>query len=222
MSDAGCILDKYWLERISKPLREEKADAVAGFYRMKTNSLFTHCSAPFVGIMSHNIKKQIFLPSSRSIAFTKQAWKQVGGYPSWLNYAEDLVFAQNLHDHPDITMVTRKSALVEWTPPENLKSFFKAIKNYTRGNIEAGYTRHLKKNVLVAVRYVMGFSLLLAAIVSGHPVVVSLVSLVIFSYLIYPSVKFSPLIKKPIHVIYFAILQIVADLAVISAMLRIN
>ena len=98
VSDGGCVLDKNWLKNIGKPLIKKQADVVAGFYRMKTDSFFTRCSAPFVGIMSHNIKKQTFLPSSRSIAFTKEAWKKVGGYPTRLDYAEDLVFAQSLKD----------------------------------------------------------------------------------------------------------------------------
>ena len=38
------------------------------------------------------IDPQKFLPSSRSVAFTKAAWSRAGGYPEWLDYCEDLLF----------------------------------------------------------------------------------------------------------------------------------
>ena len=45
-----------------------------------------------------DIDPQTFLPSSRSIAFTKEAWAAVGGYPEWLDYCEDLLFDLALRD----------------------------------------------------------------------------------------------------------------------------
>lgn len=219
VSDAGCVLDKNWLKLITKPIFSKEADVVAGFYRMKTDTIFTHCSAPFVGIMSHNINNQTFLPSSRSIAFTKKAWKKVGGYPTHLNFAEDLVFAQNLKNDPTIKMIMEPKAKVEWTPPENLAQFFQKIKNYTRGSLEAGYVRHLRKNALVAIRYTFGISFLFAVIASGSVPLGWLLFFLVVAYFFYPSYKFFRLIQHPIHLFYFGLLQVTADLAVLTALL---
>ncbi|MBI2010296.1 MAG: glycosyltransferase [Candidatus Chisholmbacteria bacterium] len=219
VTDGGCTPYPDWLEKISQPIRGKKADVVAGWYEMRTDTIFTRCSAPFFGPMSHNLNKKTFLPASRSIAFTKKAWAKVGGYPESLDFAaEDIVFAQNLKDNPGLKMVFRQSAVVEWTPAQNLQIFFHDIKNHTRGNIQAGYTRHLKKNALVAIRYAVGVSLLLAAIISLNPSIVMSVIFLAVLYFIYPSIKFAPLVKHPIYVVYFGFLQLTADLAVISAL----
>jgi len=219
ISDAGCTLDKNWLKTISKPLIAKKADVVAGFYKMKTDTIFGYCSAPFFGPMSHNINKHTFLPSSRSIAFTKQAWQKVSGYPDHVSSAaEDTIFAQNLFDDPNIKMTTRLRAVVNWTQPQTTKAFFKDIVKHVKGDIEAGYIRHLKKNWLVAIRYAFAFSLITASLISLNPTVISVTVLLTALYLAYPSLKFIKLVKHPMHPFYFAFLQITADLAVISAL----
>lgn len=222
VTDAGCILQPQWLKEITRPIVTKKAAAVAGIYIMKTPTQFTYCSAPFVGIMSHNIRKQDFLPSSRSIAFTKKAWKLAGGYPTQAKTAaEDLVFAQSLADHPRIKMALAKQAIVEWTPSQNLKSFFRDIYHHTRGNLEAGYVRHLRKNALVAIRYALALPLILAAIVSGNTWLLVISVIGVFAYLFYPSFKFIHFVRSPLDVIYFSVLQITADMAVLSALFKL-
>ena len=220
VSDAGCVLSKHWLERITKPLIEGKVDAVAGFYRMKKNTIFTHCSAPFFGPMSHNIDRKTFLPSSRSIAFTKAAWKKVHGYPTSVHSAaEDSVFAQLLFDDPVIKMVTHTSALVEWSQPDNFKKFFTDIGKHVKGDLEAGYSPHLKKNALVAIRYALAVPLILATVISGSQTMAVITWFLVVIYLIYPSLKFIRLVSHPLHPVYFAALQITADVAVLTALL---
>ena len=44
------------------------------------------------------IKPDGFLPSSRSVAYTKTAWAAAGGYPEWIDYCEDLIFDLRLLD----------------------------------------------------------------------------------------------------------------------------
>ena len=212
VTDAGCVLDKNWFKFITQPLINHKADVIAGFYRMATSTLFTQCSAPFVGTTSHNINKQSlflrnkhnFLPSSRSIAFTKDTWAKVGGYPEHLDFAEDLIFAQKLKDSKDIKMLVRPKATVEWTPPKNLFEFFTAIKNYTRGNIQAGYRPHLYKNYLVALRYLL------------LPIMLVLLPI----YLLYTTIKFRRTLRHPLAPNLLFVLQLTADIAVITALLQ--
>ena len=198
VTDAGCVLDKHWLKRITAPL--SKVDAVAGFYRMNTNTLFTQCSAPFVGITSHNLSKD-FLPSSRSLAFTKTAWVKVGGYPEDLDYAEDLIFARKFRR---LGMYFEPQAIVYWTPPRNLSEFFTAIKNYTRGNIQACYWPHLYKNYLVAIRYVL------------FPITLILLPV----YFLYTTVKFRHHLRHPLAPNLLFVLQLTADMAVIVGLFQ--
>src|SRR3989344_7685518 len=93
VSDAGCIAHPDWLEKITKPIITKKAHVVAGFYNMRQDIGISYFTGPYLGTMSYNINTQTFLPSSRSLAFTKKAWKKVQGYPEQYQYAaEDLVF----------------------------------------------------------------------------------------------------------------------------------
>ena len=210
VTDAGCVLDKNWFKFITQPLINHKADVIAGFYRMATSTLFTQCSAPFVGTTSHNINKQSlflrnkhnFLPSSRSIAFTKDTWAKVGGYPEHLDFAEDLVFAQKLRANSK--MVFEPRAIVDWTPPQNIFAFFTAIKNYTLGNIQAGYRPHLYKNYLVVLRYLL------------LPIMLVLLPI----YLLYTTIKFRRTLRHPLAPNLLFVLQLTADIAVITALLQ--
>jgi glycosyltransferase involved in cell wall biosynthesis len=197
VTDVGCVLDKNWFKRITEPLVLKKADVVAGFYHMNTDTLFTQCSAPFVGITSAD---NDFLPSSRSIAFTKKAWAKIGGYPEHLDFAEDLIFARKLKNH----MVFEPQAIVNWTPPKNLFEFFTAIKNYTRGNIQARYRPHLYKNLLVALRYLF----------------LPLMLLLLPIYFVYTTIKFRRHLRHPLAPNLLFVLQLTADMAVITALLQ--
>ncbi len=217
-TDAGCVLDKHWLKLITAPLINHKADVVAGFYRMTTDSFFTQCSAPFFGVTSHNLDTQTFLPSSRSIAFTKKAWAKVGGYPESLDYAEDLVFAQKIKDDKNLKMLVESKAIVEWSPPADIFSFFSAIKHYTIGNVQAGYHRHLVKNYLVAIRYAL-FAVLLFIFFSTHnPLILILLITLIPIYFLYTTVKFAPHLHHPLSPNLLFILQLIADVAVVTGL----
>src|SRR5581483_2171169 len=95
-SDAGCILDKNWCSKITSPFEEEKIDVVAGYYRGKTDSLFQKAQLPYVFVMENKLNSKTFLPSSRSMAFTKKIWHKIGGFPKEFSHNEDYVFANRL------------------------------------------------------------------------------------------------------------------------------
>jgi hypothetical protein len=98
------------------------------------------------------IDPQRFLPSSRSVAFTKDAWAQAGGYPEWLDYCEDLLFDFAINaQRPDqpTAFAWAPEALVHFRPRENLRSFWTQYYRYARGDGKADLWR--KRH---AVRYV--------------------------------------------------------------------
>lgn len=125
VTDAGCSLEKEWLERITQPLREGKADIVGGFFRPLARNDFQRVLA------SLTVAKEPpsnFLPSSRSIAFTKILWEKVGGYPEYLPWGEDTLFNHLCLD-AGARYVVAKQALVHWevrrTPAQALKQFYR-------------------------------------------------------------------------------------------------
>ena len=111
-TDAGVRLDERWLEKLTEPLaigywqsHDAKAlassqlpIAVAGFFLPDPRTTFEVAMSATVLPLREEIDPATFLPSSRSIIFTKQAWQTAGGYPEWLDYCEDLIFDLKLRE----------------------------------------------------------------------------------------------------------------------------
>ncbi|MGE5041821.1 MAG: glycosyltransferase, partial [Candidatus Levyibacteriota bacterium] len=131
-ADAGCILDRNWLEKITKPFEDKDIDVVAGFYKPLTNSVFEKCLSTYTCVMPDKLDKKNFLPSSRSIAFTKTAWRKAGGYPEELDTCEDLVFDKRLKKSGAL-FTTRADAIVYWPQRKNLIEAAKQFYSYAVG-----------------------------------------------------------------------------------------
>lgn len=202
VTDAGCIPKLDWLEKITKPLISHQADSVAGFYLPVINSLFQRCLAPFVAVMPYQFNPRAFLPSSRSVAFTKKAWLQAGKYPENLNYCEDLVFAAKLKS--ETHMVVTPQAQVMWELPDNLLTYFHQIRNYAAGDVRARYQPHLIKIISMYARYIVFLF---------WPQLLGV-------YLVYILFKHQYLLKSPPAVVYVLLIQFTTDMAVIAGSLQ--
>jgi hypothetical protein len=101
------------------------------------DSVFTTAMAATVLPVAEEIDPQRFLPSSRSVAFTKTAWAKAGGYPEWLDYCEDLLFDFAINaqrsDQPT-AFEWAPDALVYFRPRPNLRSFWTQYYRYARGD----------------------------------------------------------------------------------------
>ena len=141
VTDAGVILDPDWLDRITRPLRDDPSlEVVAGFFRVDPRSVFEAAMGATSFPLVDEVDGQTFLPSSRSIAFRKAAWQTVGGYPEWLDYCEDLVFDLRLKA-TSAPQAFAPDALVYYRPHGSLKSFFKTYRRYARGDGKADLWR---------------------------------------------------------------------------------
>jgi hypothetical protein len=91
-----------------------------------------------------DIQPDRFLPSSRSVAFAKEAWQAVGGYPEWLDYCEDLVFDFALLEKYR-PFAFAPAAIAYFKPRPSVRSFFKQYYLYARGDGKANLwlKRHL-------------------------------------------------------------------------------
>jgi len=196
LSDAGCRLDKHWLKTITQPFKNKKVGAVAGFYLPHTKTVFHKSVAPFVSVMPDKLNLKTFLPSSRSIAFRKSAWQKAGQYPEYLRYCDDLAFAKNLKQKTKLIVIPQ--AIVYWYQADNLIQFFKQIKNYASGDVQAKYKPHLKKILTTFGRYLIFISL---------PIIFPF-------YLLWPIIKHFRYVRHPLAIIYLPILQITADIGI--------
>src|SRR5690606_15746052 len=83
-----------------------------------------------------------FVPSARSLGFTRELWREVGGFRSGVQFAEDTLFAEELfrrgHEPGFVP-----DAVVEWHPPRNLRQQARTMYNWGHGDgMQALRQRH--------------------------------------------------------------------------------
>lgn len=160
-TDAGLILDRHWLSRITAPLRADEADVVGGFFRPLPRSVFE------LGLGHTNYRDvdevdgQAFLPFGKSVAFRKSAWERVGGYPEWATHCEDVLYDLALK-RAGMRMAFVGDALVHFQPRSTLQQFARQYYLYARGDAVAGLwpRRH-------AIRYAVYLWGLVCMLVGG-------------------------------------------------------
>ncbi len=170
-TDAGVRLDPRWLEELCKYLdanaitagnehkpadmqpsstmvsSDARVDVVSGFFLPDPHTVFETALAATTLPALADIRPDKFLPSSRSIAFRKQAWEAVHGYPEWLDYCEDLIFDFALRA-ANCRFSFAPRAVAYFRPRKDLPGFFRQYYRYARGDGKANlwFKRH-------AVRY---------------------------------------------------------------------
>lgn len=177
-TDAGVWLEPQWLERLianfglqipdpwDQELAEERnpqstiynSQCVAGFFVPDVSTTFEIAMGATVLPAVDEIKPESFLPSSRSVAFTKAAWAAAGGYPEWLDYCEDLIFDFRLREVAG-PFAWAPEAIAHFRPRSTLKSFFKQYYRYARGDGKADLWR--KRHLIRYVTYLIALPALL-------------------------------------------------------------
>jgi len=151
--DAGVRLDPRWLEKLVEPLTPSPAllrphdqgrVVSAGFFLPDVHTPFEVALGATVLPQLADIQPEKFLPSSRSVAFTKAAWQAAGGYPEWIDYCEDLLFDLALREKFG-AFAFAPEAIAYFKPRSSLKSFFRQYYLYARGDGKANLwpKRHL-------------------------------------------------------------------------------
>lgn len=134
-TDAGTRLDPQWLAKIVAPLASG-SDVAMGFFHAAPETAFERALGATTLPEADEIDPERFIPSSRSIAFTRQAWAQVKGYPEWLDYCEDVVFDLALRD-AGLRFAWVPDAVVYYRPRTSVRAFFKQYYLYARGDGKA-------------------------------------------------------------------------------------
>ncbi|NOR82201.1 MAG: glycosyltransferase [Ardenticatenales bacterium] len=156
-TDAGVHLSPDWLSKLVAPIQAGSAIS-AGFFLPDPKNLFETAMGATVLPHKAEIDPESFLPSSRSVAFLKESWEAVGGYPEWLDYCEDLIFDMRLRDrHGPFTFVP--DAVAHFRPRGSLGSFFTQYYRYARGDGKADLWR--VRHAIRYVTYLLGIPLII-------------------------------------------------------------
>ena len=214
VTDAGCILDRNWLKELVEEQTKLKIEVVAGYYSANPKTSFEEAVIPYVLVMPDRVDENNFLPATRSVLFSKNIWKQAGGFNENLSDNEDYDFAKKLQSM-GVDIGFAKKAIVNWMPPSTLKSFNKMIFRFARGDVYAGIIR--PKVLLIFLRYALGLSVLFWGIfqlkITGNIwILFGLVPVIIVSYIlwsIYKNYHYAPSGKY-----WLPVLQLSSDIAV--------
>jgi glycosyltransferase involved in cell wall biosynthesis len=168
--DAGVRLAPDWLAELAAPFQAEAAgaapDVVGGFFQADGRSVFEIALGATTLPDLDDVSQDTFLPSSRSVAFTRAAWARAGGYPEWLDYCEDLVFDLRLRA-AGLRFAFAPGALAHFRPRPSLRSFFVQYYRYARGDGKADLWR--KRHAIRYAAYLAGLPGLLTLALALHP-----------------------------------------------------
>ncbi|MGH2355474.1 MAG: glycosyltransferase, partial [Chloroflexota bacterium] len=157
-TDAGVVLGQEWLARLVAPLeRDPRLQVTSGFFVAAPQSRWELALGATTLPAVEEIDPAHVLPSSRSVAFRRDAWQRAGGYPEWLDYCEDLVFDFALRrGSGPLRFVPR--ATVRFRPRPSIGSFFRQYYRYARGDGKADLWR--KRHAIRYAAYLAGICLL--------------------------------------------------------------
>ena len=158
-TDAGVWLERVWLASLLAPLQVTPTQVCAGFFVPDPQTPFERAMGATLLPSSEEIDPGVFLPSSRSVAFTRQAWVAAGGYPEWLDYCEDLIFDFRLREVAG-PFAWAPEALAHFRPRGSLRSFFRQYYRYARGDGKADLWR--KRYAVRYVSYLVALPAILA------------------------------------------------------------
>ena len=129
VTDGGVELKQDWLENLFNSFKYNKdAEVVGGFSLPLYKSWFERTISCLFMPQVNEINPKKFMPSSRSIAFKKDVWEKVGGYPEELNIGEDMFFNFKLKSI-GYNMIFNPGAVVFW---KMRSDFFQLFKQYFR------------------------------------------------------------------------------------------
>jgi glycosyltransferase involved in cell wall biosynthesis len=149
VTDADCAPEPDWLERLLDPI-ESGADVAAGFYRPIADNFLQACMAAVNLPDAGDIDPGRFMPSGRSVAFTREAIEAAGGYPEWLDIGEDM-YVDHRWRELGLEMRFVPDAVVRWRPRPTLGGTWAQYFSYARGDAIAGM--HPERNAIRFAAY---------------------------------------------------------------------
>ncbi len=200
-TDAGCVPDPDWLSALRRAFdRHPEVALWTGTYRVAAHKPWELALAavgypsveelgrptPLVRAYGRYLGRRFdaSMPTGRSVAFRRPAWRAAGGYPEHLATGEDVLFGRRIvaAGHPAALV---RDAEVVWAQRPTLRSNLTMLRRYGEGS---GYSldgRLMGRDLTRAVAYAGGAAL----VAGGRPAARSLVAAGAAAYLSLPVVR---------------------------------
>jgi glycosyltransferase involved in cell wall biosynthesis len=128
-ADAGCTYGPDWLERLTAPILAGGAEYAVGGSCVDTadSTVWDIASAPFFGVKL-NADEPTKSCTARSMAFRKELWERVGGFPETVFLGEDTLFDQKMRATVAPAFAERAKAI--YRPRHTFQSAVKQLASY--------------------------------------------------------------------------------------------
>lgn len=218
-TDAGVRLSPHWLAELLRPFEghagDELPDVVCGFFLPDPRSTFEIAMGATVLPRAAEIDPARFLPSSRSVAFRREAWER-WPYPEWLDFCEDLVFDMGLKELGR-RFAFAPQAIAYFRPRTSLPAFFKQYYRYARGDGKADLWR--KRHAVRYATYLVAVPGLLALSIAHSPWWLAGLAAGAAAYLwrpyqrLFPDLRPLPPAERIKAVLWVPVIRVVGDIA---------
>jgi glycosyltransferase involved in cell wall biosynthesis len=159
-TDAGCTHDPDWLANLTAPIsRGDFQYSLGGAWIDPANStVWDVASAPFFGVKLHPdaVTKSC---TARSMAFRKELWQSVGGFPENVFLGEDTVFDSQVRKL--VTPAFPERAKASYQPRHTFRSAIRQMISYSvTDGILGGRSTRLWRNIARCLAEVLAFAAL--------------------------------------------------------------
>lgn len=171
ITDAGCVPERGWLDALRRGFAgDPPPDLVTGVYRVSTGTLLDEASAlscypdpdealhpTLVARAAAPVFGKSFLasmPTGRSAAFTRAAWRRAGGFREDLPTAEDVTFGRAIvatGGHAVLTV----DAVVTWQQRPSVAGTWRMFHRYGRDGARSGDRLLIGRDLTRAVVYAL-------------------------------------------------------------------
>ncbi|HLI62800.1 MAG TPA: glycosyltransferase [Terriglobales bacterium] len=159
-ADAGCIYDPQWLARLTAPIVSGSAEYSLGGSCIdpQHQTIWDLASAPFFG-MRQRADGTTKSCTARSMAFRKQLWQRVGGFPETTFLGEDTDFDRLVRKLVEPAYAERAQAI--YRPRHTLQSALSMMARYGVADGVLGTRRaRLLRNSLRCLAELLSLALL--------------------------------------------------------------
>jgi glycosyltransferase involved in cell wall biosynthesis len=180
LTDAGCIPDPRWLEAMAEQLNNgPKPALVSGIAVPKAVTHLEWCIAQCSLSFRINLGTASFLPTARAMAFHRDLWSMVGGFPEDMDYGEDAAFVLAVRDYGGFIRIA-EDAKIAWRPRKTYRSVVKQFFHYADGLARGGLSGVFHRRTIA---YDLGGILCIAlGLLWNHPLPWSLLGLLVAVY----------------------------------------
>jgi len=123
-----------------------------------TSYAFEQAVVAYTLQMPDRVNPDTFIPTTRSVLFTKKIWQQLGGFDETLDLNEDFAFFWRAKQQK-ASFSLAKNALVGWLPRHTWPKFARMIYRFAQGDTQAGIIRPKVK--LLFARYLIALTSLI-------------------------------------------------------------